>query len=82
MTIKKGVLIPSELSVLDACLDLRTHGAEEVHGLLVAKQIGERAGEDAHAFRTNTRARDDIRRFWRENRQVASHCNYAGALLI
>ena len=41
---KKGVRIPLELSILVACLDLKTRGAEQVHGFLIAKQIGDQTG--------------------------------------
>lgn len=41
---KKGALIPIELSVLAACLDLKTRGIEEVHGFLIAKQISDQTG--------------------------------------
>jgi PadR family transcriptional regulator PadR len=41
---KKGVLIPLEMAILAACLDLKTRGAEEAHGFLIAKQIGDQSG--------------------------------------
>ncbi len=41
---KEGTLIPLELSILAACLDLKKHGAEEAHGFLIAKQIGDHTG--------------------------------------
>ena len=41
---KKGALIPLELSVLVASLDLKTRGVNEVHGFLMAKQIRDRKG--------------------------------------
>jgi DNA-binding PadR family transcriptional regulator len=36
---KKSTLFPLELSILVACLDLITRGADEVHGFLMAKQL-------------------------------------------
>lgn len=41
---KKGALIPLELSVLVASLDLKTRGVNEVHGFLMAKQIRDQKG--------------------------------------
>ena len=41
---KKGALIPLELSVLAACLDLKMQGSAEVHGFLIAKKIGDQTG--------------------------------------
>ncbi len=41
---KKGTLIPLELSILAACLGLKTRGTEEAHGFLIAKQIGDQSG--------------------------------------
>ena len=41
---KKGALIPLELSILAACLDLKTRGADEAHGFLIAKRIGDQTG--------------------------------------
>ena len=38
---KKGALIPVELSILSASLDLQTRGVEEAHGFLIAKQISD-----------------------------------------
>ena len=39
-------MLPIELSILEAGIDLRTRGAAEFHGFLIAKEIKERA--DAH----------------------------------
>jgi DNA-binding PadR family transcriptional regulator len=41
---KKGALVPLELSILAACLDLKLLGVEEAHGFLIAKQIGDQSG--------------------------------------
>ncbi len=41
---KKGELIPVELSILAACLDLKSRGLEESHGFLIAKQISDQNG--------------------------------------
>ena len=41
---KKDTLIPVELSILAACLDLMSRGLEEVHGFLIAKQISDQKG--------------------------------------
>ena len=41
---KKNTLIPVELSILAACLDLMSRGLEEVHGFLIAKQISDQKG--------------------------------------
>ena len=40
---KKGALIPLELSIIAACLDLIAGGTEEAHGFLIAKQIGDQS---------------------------------------
>lgn len=36
---KPGSLVPLELAICTAALDLRREGAEEFHGFLIAKQI-------------------------------------------
>jgi PadR family transcriptional regulator PadR len=41
---KKGALVPLELSILAACLDLKLAGTEEAHGFLIAKKIGDESG--------------------------------------
>jgi DNA-binding PadR family transcriptional regulator len=41
---KEGVLLPIEVSILDAGLRARGHGAEEFHGFQLAQEIGERDG--------------------------------------
>ena len=41
---KKGALIPVELSILAACLGLKSRGVEESHGFLIAKQISDQKG--------------------------------------
>ena len=42
---KPDALLPLELSILEAGIDLRRHGVSEFHGFLIAKEIKER--EDA-----------------------------------
>jgi PadR family transcriptional regulator, regulatory protein PadR len=39
---KAGTLLPLELSVLEAAIDLRRRGEDEFHGFAVAKEIRER----------------------------------------
>lgn len=39
---KPGTLLPIEIAILRAALDLATRGAEEFHGYLVASEIRER----------------------------------------
>ena len=41
---KKGVLIPIEVSVLEAALGLRASGTEAAHGFLIAKVIQDLTG--------------------------------------
>ncbi len=41
---KPGALLPLELSILEVGLDLRSRGAPECHGFLIAKEIQEREG--------------------------------------
>ena len=41
---KKDTLIPVELSILAACLGLKSRGVDEVHGFLIAKQISDQQG--------------------------------------
>jgi len=41
---KEGVLLPIEVSILDAGLRARRRGAEEFHGFQLAQEIGERDG--------------------------------------
>ena len=36
---KPGSLVPLELAICAAALDLRQHGTDEFHGFLIAKQI-------------------------------------------
>ena len=36
---KAGELVPVEVSILDAALNLRRHGVAEAHGFLLAKEI-------------------------------------------
>ena len=41
---REGVLLPIEVSILDAGLRARRRGAEEFHGFQLAHEIGERDG--------------------------------------
>ena len=41
---REGVLLPIEVSILDAGLRARRHGVEEFHGFQLAQEIGERDG--------------------------------------
>ena len=41
---KEGTLLPIELAVLDAGLELRKRGPAEFYGFLIAKEIKEREG--------------------------------------
>ncbi len=41
---KKGILIPIELSILEAALGLRASGTEAAHGFLIAKVIQDLTG--------------------------------------
>ena len=41
---KAGTLVPLEVAIFDALLDLRGHGTAEAHGFLVAKQMQDREG--------------------------------------
>jgi DNA-binding PadR family transcriptional regulator len=41
---REGVLLPIEVSILDAGLRARRRGAEEFHGFQLAQEIGERDG--------------------------------------
>lgn len=45
---KTGTLLPLEVSILEAAIDLRRRGAEEFHGFAVAKEMKER--EDARTL--------------------------------
>ena len=38
---KEGVLIPLEISILEAAIELRRRGAAEAHGFLLAKEMRE-----------------------------------------
>jgi PadR family transcriptional regulator PadR len=44
---KEGMLVPLEVSVLEAAIDLRQRGAAEAHGFLLAKEMR----EERHARR-------------------------------
>jgi len=41
---KAGTLIPIEVAILDAGIDLRLRGSGEFHGFMIAKEIREREG--------------------------------------
>jgi len=41
---KAGVLLPIELSILEAAIDLRLGGSEEFHGFMIAAELAERKG--------------------------------------
>jgi DNA-binding PadR family transcriptional regulator len=41
---RTGQLLPIELSILDAGLDLQRRGSDEFHGFLVAREMSERDG--------------------------------------
>ncbi len=41
---KKGTLVPLEVAVLEAGLELRDHGTEEFHGFLLAKHMSDAEG--------------------------------------
>lgn len=44
---KEGALVPLEVSILEAALDLRSRGIKEAHGFLLAKELR----DGAHARR-------------------------------
>ena len=44
---KEGALVPLEVSILEAAIDLRTRGVTEAHGFLLAKELR----EERHARR-------------------------------
>ena len=44
---KEGALVPLEVSILEAALDLRSRGIEEAHGFLLAKELRDGAHADA-----------------------------------
>jgi PadR family transcriptional regulator, regulatory protein PadR len=74
---KKDTLIPIEISVLDAALDLRARGTEAAHGFLIAKVISDITGaRQLSAQGTLYRALHRLERagfmesFW-ENPQIA-----------
>ncbi len=41
---KKGQLVPLEISILEAGLNLRSRGAPEFHGFFIAKEVAQREG--------------------------------------
>ena len=41
---KKGSLIPTEVSILEAAIDLRGRGTPQAHGFMIAREIKEREG--------------------------------------
>jgi len=41
---KAGVLIPIEVSILEAGIELRLRGSEKFHGFMIAKEIRDREG--------------------------------------
>ncbi len=41
---KSGVLLPIELSILEAAIELRRHGTNEFHGFKIAAEISESEG--------------------------------------
>lgn len=54
---KAGSLVPLEVSILEAALDLRTKGESEFHGYAIAKRIAEaRAAQKLTAYGTLYRA--------------------------
>jgi DNA-binding PadR family transcriptional regulator len=60
---KEGALVPLELSILEAALDLRRRGIAEAHGFLLAKEL--RDGRQARrltAYGTLYKALDRLER--------------------
>jgi DNA-binding PadR family transcriptional regulator len=60
---KEGVLVPLEVSILGAALELRSRGTMEVHGFLLAKEL--RDGRQARrltAYGTLYKALDRLER--------------------
>jgi hypothetical protein len=45
---KVGALVPLEVSILEAALELRRRGIEEAHGFLLAKELRDEGGEAHH----------------------------------
>ena len=78
---KKGTLIPIEVSVLEAALDVRARGQQEFHGFLLAKLMRERAEAKrltAHGtlYRAlNRMAEAGYLESWREDVSVAAREN-------
>jgi DNA-binding PadR family transcriptional regulator len=60
---KEGALIPLELSILEAAIDLRRRGVPEAHGFLLAKELQEeRHARRLTAYGTLYKALDRLER--------------------
>ena len=60
---KKGSLVPTEVSILEAAIDLRSHGTPLAHGFLLAKEMKEREGARLlTAYGTLYKALDRLRK--------------------
>lgn len=60
---KEGALIPLELSILEAAIDLRRRGVPEAHGFLLAKELREgRHARRLTAYGTLYKALDRLER--------------------
>jgi len=60
---KEGALIPLELSILEAAIDLRRRGVPEAHGFLLAKEMREeRHARRLTAYGTLYKALDRLER--------------------
>jgi PadR family transcriptional regulator PadR len=60
---KEGALVPLEVSILEAALDLRSRGTAEAHGFLLAKELREgRAARRLTAYGTLYKALDRLER--------------------
>src|SRR6266540_3142630 len=60
---KEGMLVPLELSILEAAIDLRRRGVPEAHGFLLAKELrDERRARRLTAYGTLYKALDRLER--------------------
>jgi DNA-binding PadR family transcriptional regulator len=60
---KEGSLVPLEVSILEAAIDLRQRGAAEAHGFLLAKEMrDERGARRLTAYGTLYKALDRLER--------------------
>ena len=60
---KKGSLVPTEVSILEAAIDLRRRGTPLAHGFMIAKEMKEREGARLlTAYGTLYKALDRLRK--------------------